>query len=485
MKQDLQFQESLLKYIIQSRDSRKYIPDVDSDLFADEVYQFLFNLFKDYLKKYKYTPSEENLTQHFINKLPEINISTELEKIVYDKLKILYQPLVSDTLIYDNTIRLFVQKVKTKKVISENLDSINNADFSFFDKLSREISSISKISNEGLLTDNDQTKGVFLLADFQPINPKDTRKEITPTSLIMLNKLTSSKGFKAPESIIIMSGPKGFKTGTMINLLKGFVADGKKVFFADFENGVKNIRDRVLQSMAGATKDELLNGEVNEELQYLVKHYHSLGGEMRIEYFPQGISNLDDVDNKLEELKEEYNWTPDIIMYDYLDLAGAADRSIKEKRLIIQYNYHHAVRLNNKWNTFSISPSQISKEAYRHMQKHRYIDLTAFSEDFGKAANCHAAFAVCRTSYDEDNGLAYIIPVVQREGLRFKEGVECPVIFDEAKQQVIERLDSRGRPLHEKFFNAAMDSSKGFYWKEDNSGQLYLPMIGKRPVDDK
>lgn len=64
--------------------------------------------------------------------------------------------------------------------------------------------------------------------------------------------------------------------------------------------------------------------------------------------------------------------------------------------------------------------------------------MTNFSEDFGKAANCHAAFALCRTPYEKEAGVMRIVPVLQRDGVAQHSNYSCFVDVDEARMTVKE-----------------------------------------------
>ena len=47
------------------------------------------------------------------------------------------------------------------------------------------------------------------------------------------------------------------------------------------------------------------------------------------------------------------------------------------------------------------------------------------------AANCHAAFALCRTPEEVEAGIGRLVPVVQRQGDRYRSSTVCVVEIDE------------------------------------------------------
>jgi len=142
-------------------------------------------------------------------------------------------------------------------------------------------------------------------------------------------------------------------------------------------------------------------------------------------------------------LKDEHGWIPDIICWDYPDLMVPIDRTVREKRLKIQAVYHDIIRLNNEWGVFSMGLSQVNKDAVNK----EVIDMTGFAEDFGKAANCHAAFALCATPVEQAAGIRRILPVVQREGVAYNRKNYCVVKLDEAKMKLDEITIEEGLKL--------------------------------------
>ena len=432
----LEFQSNLLKYFVQMKESKEYIGELDSNLFDLEEHKFAFSLIQTYIEEHKYTPSEVNLIEFFSRKAKELQMPKNTMGLVIDVCKECYLPLVSDTEIYHSTVIDFIQKKRSKLFIEKNLDGIMSGTDLNFSSWAKEFQTISTLGDKGF---QEASGGAFLFRDFDDVVIQSN--DATPIFLKLVNRMTADRGFYSPQLVSLMSGPKGFKTGTVINIAKHLIMDGKKVFYADFENSYKAINNRVYQSMLECEKHELTNIENQKVLKKMIRNFQKRGGDLRTEYFPAHLTTLDQVDNKLQQLKEEFGWVPDVIIYDYLDLAGCADRSIKEKRLQIQYNYHHAIRLNHKWNTWAITLSQIGKAAQAKMEKDRYIDMKDFAEDFGKAMNVHAAFAMCRSLEDIEKGIGYIIPVAQREGVRFMPGIQCPVYIDESRQIMVEDYD--------------------------------------------
>lgn len=140
-----------------------------------------------------------------------------------------------------------------------------------------------------------------------------------------------------------------------------------------------------------------------------------MGGDMVIDHFPAYKCDANDIDANLQDLKDNHVWTPDVIMIDYADLLKPIDPKITEKRLMIQHVYFDLINLNNKWDTWSMTPTPVGKKAVEKA----IIKITDFAKDFGKAYNCHSAWALCRTPEERAAGTARLIPVTQRDGVSY------------------------------------------------------------------
>lgn len=297
-------------------------------------------------------------------------------------------------------------------------------------EISRKVAKIVQVAEGD--EEEENNKGSFALADFDL-----SRKTIitgTPTYLKALNRMTSTKGFYSPQLVVLMGAPKSFKTGTLLNIAVGLVRNGERVYYVDCENGEDRIADRFYQAMLEATWEEYASGELDETLTEMVSRFKVMGGDFRADFFPAHTKSVADVEERLQEIEEETGWTPTVLLWDYPDLMQPTDYRIKEKRLQIQAVYFDIIRCQKKRKVWGIGLSQVNKDAVDKA----VIDMKGFSEDFGKAMNCHAAFALCRTQAEKEAGLMRIVPVVQRDGVAQSSHAVCYTSISEARMQVKE-----------------------------------------------
>jgi len=426
------YQLGLLCYLVQSPEGSTYIDHIEDDLFDLVEYQLTLQVLKKYHKKYNTLPGrvaglqflEEQIS---LTKGLNANIANDLREVMED----IFVPLSkSDSVKLKDTIIVEVQ--------SKNLDKLF-MDFAAGSLTTDQVfSKMNKISSFVGLNHDDHKNAGFLVEDRG--KHYDEQVEGNPTFLHDLNKLTAARGFYSPQLIVFMSGPKHFKTGLIINIAVEYARDGYNVYYADGENGARSIRNRVKQKIMDCTLEDLFDSSIYEELDDTLYRFGKyMGGDLYIDEFPANQKSIKDIEARLEFLREEYGWVPDIIVYDSIDhfIPSKIEDQKRDVRIKIQLVYHEAISLNKRWETFAIVPSQVNREA---ILRKKTFDITDLSEDFGKAMNAHAIFAICATPEEEEKGVRRIVPIAQREGVAYrgKSSNMCIIQIKEDTMQVYE-----------------------------------------------
>lgn len=428
----LDFQKEVLQFLVQTATAKKYLSAIDADFFTLETDYTVYSLVKGFVESYKTLPTQASLKEHFRRELStkKTSITKDVMQMVDEAIDDAYIPFKGNAEFIKAVVLERYQIALTKKLFVEKSTSLSNNESEVLKTIFEEISKIKKISEED--EDEEANKGTFALLEFDP--SKKSQIEATPIFLESVNRMTATKGFYSPQLVIIMAAPKGFKSGTSINVAVNLVRDGERVYYVDTENGQDRILDRFYQCMLEATWEEYVSGELDETLQEQIDRFKLLGGDFIADYYPARTKTLGDVEDRLKELEEQYGWTPTVIVYDYLDNINPNDWRIKEKRLQIQAVYFDAIGLQKRRKIWGVSPSQVNKDAVGKA----VIDMKGFAEDFGKAANAHAAFAICRTEDEIEASVGRIVPVMQRDGVRQTKSSVCYLKFDEARMYMKE-----------------------------------------------
>jgi len=426
----IDFQTEILRFLCQNPRNSKYIKIIDKSLFELREHQVAFDVLQKYVETFKGVPKKTNILEFFDKETKGQDVSAKVRKLMMDTFKDLYDVTYDiETNQVENSLIEFAQFRSTKLLFQKYSPELRNGGMDTYRKVSTEMNRIVRLAET--LNVTDEEKGRFLLRDFS-FKFADETKYI-PTFLKGINRTRASGGFKPPELVVLMGAPKSFKTGFAINLATNFVKQNYKVYYADCENGLEDIEERFHQCLLECSLTDYLSGNLDNVLEILIGNHKRLGGELYMNFYPAETKTMDDVDADLQRLWDEFKWKPDIIIFDYLDLMLSC-LPTTDKRIRIQRVYHDSIRLLNKWRMVGFTMSQVRREAVSKV----LITMQDFSEDFGKAANAHAAFAICRTEEELEQGFARIVPVVQRRGQRFNGKNITLVSIDENTQQVKE-----------------------------------------------
>lgn len=436
------YQMSLLCYLVQFPDGVTYINDLEEELFDLLEYKLALQVIKKYYKLYGAVPSKVNAQQFLEEILSETpNVTEEITRDLREVVEDMYFPLpAGDKTKIQDTLILEVQQ---KNIESTFMDYAagkisTNQVFTKINKLSSLVRSVGEEAH---------TDGGFLVEDREKHYNEQVQGH--PTFLHDLNMMTAAKGFYAPQLIIFMSGPKHFKTGLLIKLGLEYARCGYNVYYADGENGARSIRNRAKMALLECEYSELYDPEIQEELNDLLYRFKKyMGGDMFIDSYPANTKCMNDVKARLAYLRDEYGWAPDVLIFDSIDhfIPNNSQDQKRDVRIRIQLVYHEAINLNRELGTFSFAPSQINRDAL----KKKTFDMTDLSEDFGKAMNAHAIFAICASPEEMDKGERRIVPIVQREGVKPGKNTMCMIELDEARM-IIKEVDK------EKYFKDVKD----------------------------
>lgn len=420
----------VLQYLVQRPEGEQYLNDLSEGFFDLIEDKLSIQIIKKYYKLYKSLPSQVTAQQYLEEQIEATpDLTDSMIQGLRNNFEDMYIPIPSgDLQKVQDTIVLEIQHKGIEDTFMDYASNKLSANqvFTRVDKLS------SLVKSAGITAHED---GGFLILD--RYKHKDERVQGLPTFLEDFNRMTAAGGFYSPQLIIFLSGPKHFKTGIIMKLVLEYARTGAKVYYADNENGAISIRNRFKMAIMNCELHQLYDQSLQDELnEILYKINKYMGGDIFIDTYPAYSKSISDVEARLTYLKEKHNWVPDIIVYDTIDKfipSGTMDQK-RDIRIRIQLVYDEAINLNKKWGVFTFAPSQVN----RHAIGKKVFDIKDLSEDFGKAMNAHAIFAICATDAEIEGGIRRIVPVAQREGSRFKQGIECVVKVDEKTMSVKE-----------------------------------------------
>lgn len=157
-------------------------------------------------------------------------------------------------------------------------------------------------------------------ARFERYSNQETKIEF---DLDTLNDITFG-GIKRKTLNMILGGVHVGKTFSLVHLAAGYVRLGYNVFYASLEMDEDDIMIRVDANMLKTPIYSIK--ELGKEV--FVDKIHNLKsksyGTLKVLQFPTSITHSGHIEATLNELKLKKNWTPDVVMVDYLGIVASS-----------------------------------------------------------------------------------------------------------------------------------------------------------------
>lgn len=428
MSMTVKFQRKVLRFLYRA-ENKRYVHLVDDKCFDTAELKLGYEVLRAYVKEFGAVPDAISAVEYFHRSAEEKQMDPNVQTRMAAYIEGMYERRDEDTGLVVKTILDYAARKKGSELIKTWLPKMKEGGLDTMKQFAGEVSKVSRLDQT--ILELESNKGGFLLAD----HAKEVNLVVQghPTFLKGWNRMTAAGGFKTPELVILLSGPKGYKTGLAISTALEYVREGLKVYYVDCENGKNNIKTRARQYLMECERYMLTRAETLKNLGKVVDRIKPLGGDLVVDFYPANSCTVSDVEQNIRELWEQYGWRPDLIVYDYPDLLKPIEHK-RERRHEISAVYFDIINLNARLGCFALGVSQVNRNAVDKP----VLTLSDFSEDFGKAMNCHAAFALCRTPEEVEAGIGRLVPVVQREGARYRHDAVCFVRIKEATMQLDE-----------------------------------------------
>ncbi len=429
------FQGSLLGYLFRDKTAIRYKDQLDSSLFDIPTHQTVFDEWHRYVSKYNSIPNKANFLEFVDREAKRTKgLTQEVYAEILNTIAVVYSKQHDDEYEFTRDVIIeYAQKKRFRNLFTSKASLLATATEKEFEQIYTEVRKIESIGKD--LGNDAKNRGGFLFADGDTNNNLITA-DGHQTFLHALNRMTAAGGFYSPQHILLVGGPKAFKTGTMVSIMTEYARSGLRIFYADAENGLNSIRTRFKQALLECERHEV--STYKSELKEILKRIRVYGGDIATHFFPSG-STLDDVDIELDRLAMECDWHPHIICYDPLYKFQPVNKKIFDTNRKIQDVNAHAAKLNSKYNTFSFTAAKVKADAVNKL----ILKKNDLGEDFQQNYDAHAVFALCRTESEEADGYGRIVVVSQREGMPYIPGPKgtCAIKINAATNTITE-LDS-------------------------------------------
>ncbi len=302
------FQTKVMGALLTDRDFLITISESLSDEFFENTsHQWIIKEILKYFNKYHTVPSMDAI------KVEVQKIDNEVLKIaIKEQLVQAYRESEQTDIQYIKDEFLgFCKNQQMKKAIVTSADLLVTNDFD----------SIRQIILNALKVGEVRSIGHEYEKDVETRYREDNRGPI-PFPWEVFNNLTQG-GIGKGELGIVFGNPGGGKSWAVIAMAAHAAKLGYNVLYYTLELSETYVARRIDANLLNIPVDQITKHRA--EVESIVSE---LPGKIKVKEFPSGKTTLDNIEQHIEQLKTQYEFMPDIIIIDYIDLLknSARDR---------------------------------------------------------------------------------------------------------------------------------------------------------------
>ena len=371
--------------------TRKVLPFIKAEYFANRNERVVFEEIEKFLEKYNSLPTKETLTIGIDNRK---DITDEEYKKVVDIISSLDKTDVDLQWLHDETEKF----CKDKAIYNAVLDGIKIIDGKDKDRTPEAIPSIL---SDALAVSFDLSVGHDYVEDGLDRYDFYHKKEIKiPFDLDYFNKITKG-GLPQKTLNIALAGTGVGKSLFMCHMAASTLMQGKNVLYITLEMAEERIAERIDANLMNVTMDDLHSLPKKMFESYLTKINKKTNGKLIVKEYPTASAHVGNFRSLIKELALKRSFKPDIIFIDYLNICASS--RFKGNANVGSYFYIKAIAeelrgLAVETNVPIMSATQTTRGGFVSSD----IGLEDTSESFGLPATADLMFALISTEELED-----------------------------------------------------------------------------------
>lgn len=412
------FQETVLALVIKDASTvLSFVDIIKPQYFGTPVLRFICSMLITFVRRYRESPTKTEL-YNFVR----LNMSHQDKVPVEDIKKSLH--------------RIFKQKIRNKDFILHEV-----VEFAKYSAMKEAI-----VDSADMLDDNDnRQKILYRIAQAQRVGIdqrnigadifrdrfhrmvqrtlRGVHENRLPTGLNTLDRAMFG-GTDIGELWFFLGKPKGFKTGSLIQIGFTGLVYGKKVMHYTFEVSERNTLARYERRISGMTHDQITN--YPKKFDRIMQRIENLGGELRVKEFPMRTASVYDVDSHLNYMQAE-GFEPDLVIVDYADCMKPINNTDRRIQSADNFAGLRAIAQQRKTRVWTASQSN------RPALSKKVMNEQDIAEAYEKAAICDGMIAICQTPEER---------AMKRERARYyialsREGIEGITVYTELDKSVV------------------------------------------------
>ena len=438
-------QTALSNLIHNEEYTRKVLPFIKEEYFADKLEGLLFSEIYRFVDKYNNLPTKESLSI-------EMNSNKSVNEDEYKKITDILSTLDKEPVNLEWLLETTEKFCKDRAIHNAILGGIQILDGK--DK-QHTPEYLPELLSGALGVSFDQKVGHdYLLDSEERYNFYKKKEERLELDLDFFNKITR-RGIPSKTLNICLAGTGVGKTMFMTHLASSILLQGKNVLYITMEMAEERIAERIDANLLNVGMSDL------EELPYSMyetkinKLQSKTTGKLIIKEYPTASAHTGHFKNLLSELSMKKSFKPDIIFVDYLNICSSA--RFKAGANVNSYTYIKSIAEELRGLAVEIDvPIFSATQTTRGGFVSSDVGLEDTSESFGLPATADFMFAL-----------------ISSEEL------------EEKNQIMVKQLKNRyNDPTINRKFILGVDRSKMRFYDVEQSAQSDLVESGQTPSTD-
>lgn len=390
----MRIESLILSNLIQNEDyCRKVVPYIDKSYFTDRKESVISSIISKFFDTYN-KPISHDILEIEISNYPGISDKEVSEFSDYSKSLTVTESntewLLEKTEKFCKDRAVYNAILNSIKII-EGKDSKNTQD------------AIPSILTQALSITFDNHVGHDYFEDAETRYDYYNRvEERIGFNLDFFNKITKG-GLPKKTLNIALAGTGVGKSLFMCHVAAGNLIEGRNVLYITMEMAEERIAERIDANILNISMDKL--GSMSKEvfLSRIKKVTEKTNGKLIVKEYPTSSAHAGHFRALLEELKVKRNFTPDIVMIDYLNICSS--QRVKMSGGVNSYTYIKAIAeelrgLAVEYNVPIISATQTTRSGFTNSDP----GLEDTSESFGLPATADFMFALVSNEQLESMG---------------------------------------------------------------------------------
>ncbi len=372
------FQVKVLGALLTQRTFLLNIVDsLDGEFFESSAHKWIVDYIVEYFNQYHTYPTMETVS------IQIKKIENEVLRIsLIDALREAYKMAdASDLEWVEQEFSSFCRNQQMKKAIMTSVDLLNVGDYE----------GIHSIINSAMKAGEEKNIGHIYSKDVEQRYREDDRKPI-PLPWNVFNGYTEGGPGKG-DLVLVFGNPGGGKSWAVVDIGAFAAILGYNVLHYSLELTEGYTGKRYDARITGINVTELKNHKKEVE-----KAMKDLKGRVIIKGYPPRRASFDTLKSHIEQLKNQEDFVPDIIIIDYLDYVRTKSR--KDRKEEIDDVYVDAKGLAAELGVPIVSPSQ----ANRTGAKEEILEAEHAAGSYDKIMIADIIISLARSRKDKING---------------------------------------------------------------------------------